>query len=160
MNENLHSLNQLKSNIKAMRVISFLFPKNKRDELKKIEEQIEHMEKVMDSFNNCFSELGWCAYDSMNMFVMEMAITQYEALGVEEGEKILLDYYMTDIREVLHTLKNQVKPYQQRYQLIQNAFEDHFAGRYYASVPLFLIIIDGSVNDYTKVRAFSQRELM
>ncbi len=41
-----------------------------------------------------------------------------------------------------------------RYSLIQKAFEDHFAGRYYASIPLFLIIIDGSVNDFTKSKGF------
>ncbi len=37
-----------------------------------------------------------------------------------------------------------------RYELIKNAFEEHFAERYYASVPLFLIIVDGAVNDFTK----------
>ncbi len=42
----------------------------------------------------------------------------------------------------------------ERYDLIRNALDDHFSGRYYASVPLFLIIIDGSVNDFTKSKGF------
>ena len=42
----------------------------------------------------------------------------------------------------------------ERYDLIQKAFDDHFAGRYYASIPLFLIIIDGAVNDFTRSKGF------
>ena len=42
----------------------------------------------------------------------------------------------------------------QYYELIKCAFDDHFAERYHTSVPLFLIIIDGAVNDYTKSKGF------
>lgn len=42
----------------------------------------------------------------------------------------------------------------ERYELINKALDGYFAGRYYASIPLFLIIIDGSVNDYTKSKGF------
>ena len=60
-------------------------------------------------------------------------------------------YYSSTI---IHWLKNKAEPFAQRYDLIQHAFDDHFEGRYYASVPLFLIIIDGAVNDYTKSKGF------
>ena len=38
--------------------------------------------------------------------------------------------------------------------MIRQCFEDHAEGRYYASVPLSLIIIDGAVNDYTRKKGF------
>lgn len=54
----------------------------------------------------------------------------------------------------MHWLKNKAKPFRERYKLIKYAFDDHFAERYHASIPLFLIIIDGAVNDYTKSKGF------
>ncbi|WP_061309855.1 hypothetical protein [Clostridium botulinum] len=51
-------------------------------------------------------------------------------------------------------MKNNCKELLARYNLILKAFEDHKEGRYHASVPLFLMIIDGAVNDYTKSKGF------
>ena len=112
------------------------------------------MGKTITLFNIYFSDLGWCAYDSMNMPLMEKAITEYETSGVVAGENVLTQYYKTDVKNILHWIKNKAEPFSQRYELLQKAFDDHFAGRYYASVPLFLIIIDGAVNDYTKSKGF------
>lgn len=154
MDNNLHSLNKLKTDIKAARLISFLLPKDKRTEIKNLEKQVEEMEKSIILFNSYFTDLGWCAYDSMNTSLMNAAISKYESSGADAGEEVLLNYYKTDAREIIHWLKNKAELFAQRYELIQKAFDDHFEGRYYASVPLFLIIIDGAVNDYTKSKGF------
>jgi len=65
----------------------------------------------------------------------------------------LLNYYKNDIKEMIHWIKHS-NGLMERYDLIQKAFDDHFAGRYYASIPLFLIIIDGAVNDFTRSKGF------
>ena len=106
MDNNLHSLNKLKTDIKAARLISFLLPKDKRTEIKNLEKQVEEMEKSIILFNSYFTDLGWCAYDSMNTSLMNAAISKYESSGADAGEEVLLNYYKTDAREIIHWLKN------------------------------------------------------
>lgn len=154
MDKNLESLNKLKDEMKAMRFLSFLLPKEKRADFQKIEKQLKEIEMTISLFNRYFSDLGWCAYDSMNMPLAKEAISKYESSGASAGEEVLLNYYKIDVKDIVHWLKNKAEPFAQRYDLIQKAFEDHFSGRYYASVPLFLIIVDGAVNDYTKSKGF------
>ncbi len=154
MNNNLHTFNKLKGDIKVASLFSFLLPKDQRMTIKEMDKQLAELENSILRFNNYFTDLGWCAYDSMNLPLMKEAITTYETSGVDAGESVLLKYYQGDVKEIIHWLKNKAEPFAQRYDLIQHAFDDHFAGRYYASVPLFLIIIDGAVNDYTKSKGF------
>ncbi len=154
MDNNLQSLNKLKNDIKAAKRFSFLLSKDKRIKIKEMDEQLAELNNTILKFNDYFSDLGWCAYDSMNLHLMRGAITAYETSGSEAGEGVLLKYYQEDVKEVIHWLKNKADSFAQRYNLIQHAFDDHFARRYYASVPLFLIIIDGAVNDYTKSKGF------
>lgn len=154
MDNNLHSLNKLKNDINTIQLISFLLPKDKQTEIKKLQKQIEEIDRTATLFNNYFTDLGWCAYDSMNTPLMQKAISEYESAGADAGEKVLLNYYKGEVKEIVHWLKNKAEPFAQRYELLQSAFDDHFSGRYYASVPLFLIIIDGAVNDFTKSKGF------
>ncbi len=154
MDDNLHSLNKLQNDIKTAGWFSWLLPKEKRQELKNIEKQLKHMSEMIDSFNTYFSDYGWCAYDSMSTTLIESAKKAFEQDGIDAGEQVLLEYYKNDVKNIIHWLKEKAKPFMERYDLIQKAFEDHFSGRYYASVPLFLIIIDGAVNDYTKSKGF------
>ena len=112
------------------------------------------MIRLIESFNKYFSDAGWCAYDSMSMSLMESAVKAYEEDGLDAGEQVLINYYQTDVKDIMHWLKNKAKPFRERYELVKCAFDDHFAERYHASIPLFLIIIDGAVNDYTKSKGF------
>lgn len=154
MDDNLHSIKNLEEQIKAAKMLSFLFGKDKRDQINELYEQVTNLASQTDIFNKNFSDSGWCAYDSMNFPLMQSANEAFEKEGLDAGEKVLINYYKNDVKEIMHWLKNKAKPFMERYYLIQKAFEDHFAERYYASVPLFLIIIDGAVNDFTKSKGF------
>lgn len=154
LNDNLYSINKLQNDIKTMGFLSGLLSKGQRIKMKELENQISYMNELIASFNSIYSDYGWCAYDSMNMTLMERSIKAYKEEGLEVGERVLIEYYKNDVKDIIHWLKNKAKPFMERNILIQKAFDDHFAGRYYASVPLFLIIIDGSVNDYTKSKGF------
>ena len=138
MNDNLHTLNKLKNDIITAKLFSFLLPKKQRTIIKEMNKQLTELESSIIRFNNYFTDLGWCAYDSMNLSLMKEAITAYETSGVDAGESVLLKYYQENVKSITHYLKNKAEPFAQRYELIQHAFDDHFAGRYYASVPLFL----------------------
>lgn len=70
------------------------------------------------------------------------------------AEQVLTTYYSSKVEDSLFFLKNNCEELLVRYNLILKAFEDHKEGRYHASVPLFLMIIDGAVNDYTKSKGF------
>ena len=89
-------------------------------------------------------------YDSMSVPLIEKANQVYETGGAEAAEHILIDYYKGEVKDRIHQIHHKSKELLLRYELIKNAFEEHFAERYYASVPLFLIIVDGAVNDFTK----------
>jgi len=154
MDSNLHTFNKLRKDIKITQLLSFLLPKKEQQRIKEIEKQMNELEKTVLLFNTYFADLGWCSYDSMNLPLMKRAVAEYQTSGIDAGESVLVDYYKTDVKAIIPWLKNKAEPFMQRYDLINKAFEDHFAGRYYASVPLFLIIIDGAVNDFTKSKGF------
>ena len=154
LDKNLHSINKLQNDIKATKWLSLFLPKEKRQQIKELEANLANMLHLIESFNKYFSDAGWCAYDSMNMSLMENAVKAYETDGLDAGEQVLIKYYKTDVKDIIHWIKNKATPFMERYELIKCAFDDHFAKRYHASIPLFLIVIDGAVNDYTKSKGF------
>lgn len=154
MNSNLVSLNKLKDDIKAMKIISIFLKPEQRKQLKDMEKQMENMIVQTRNFNDRFSPLGWCAYDSMSFSLVEDVNSVFEQNGLEAAEQILINYYKSEVSKITYWIANSSEAFTVRYDLIQRFFEDHFAGRYHASVPLGLIIVDGAVNDYTKSKGF------
>lgn len=154
MDNNLVSLNKLQDDIKAMKIMAIFLKPEQRKQLKAMEKQLDNMIAQTTAFNDRFSSHGWCAYDSMNFSLMESANMTFEEKGLDAAEKVLIDYYKSDVSKITHWIKNSAKAFAIRYDLIQRFFEDHFAERYHASVPLGLIIVDGAVNDFTKSKGF------
>ena len=154
MDANFISLSKLKDDINAMKIISIFLKQEQREQLKDMEKQLENMIVQTTNFNDRFSSLGWCAYDSMSFSLMESANSEFEQNGLEVAEQILINYYKSDVSKITHWIKHSSEAFAMRNSLIQRFFEDHFAGRYYASVPLGLIIVDGAVNDFTKSKGF------
>ncbi|MCR4705926.1 MAG: hypothetical protein K5641_07670 [Lachnospiraceae bacterium] len=140
--------------MQTMRLLSFVLPKERREQLNSISIQINEMENSIDEYIYYFSEKGWCAYDSLNITMVQKAVAEAKSNGVEAGEKIILSFYLNDVKQIIQWLKNKSKQFALRHKMLEEAFEEHFEGRYYASVPMFLIIIDGVVNDYTKSKGF------
>lgn len=154
MDSNLVSLNKLKNDIKAMKIISIFLKPDQKKQIKDMEKQLENMINQTTAFNDRFSSLGWCAYDSMSFSLMENVNSEFEQNGLESAEQILINYYKSDVKEIIHWIKNSSEAFAIRNNLIQQFFEDHFSARYHASIPLGLIIVDGAVNDFTKSKGF------
>lgn len=154
MDDNLISMGKLQSDIKTMKLISLFLKPEQRKQLNALEKQLDNMIAQTTVFNERFSSYGWCAYDSMSMPLIESANTAFEEGGIENAEQVLINYYKTDVNKITHWIKNSSEAFAVRYNLIQSFFEDHFAERYHASVPLGLIIVDGAVNDFTKSKGF------
>lgn len=106
--------------------------------------------EVPDKFNERFSELGWVAYESMNLEVMREAIAKYDTEGVKVAEQFLTDSYDADCLKwgILRFQGNQ--EFQRRIRLIELAKDDYLAERYHACIPLLLSLLDGIVNDISK----------
>lgn len=154
MDNNLVSLNKLQTDIKTMKLLSSFLKSEQKKQLKDMEKQLENIIVQTTAFNDRFSSQGWCAYDSMSLTLIESANVAFETDGLEAAEQVLVDYYKSDVSKIVHWIKHSSEAFAVRDNLIQRFFEDHFAERYYASVPLGLIIVDGAVNDFTKSKGF------
>lgn len=154
MDDNLFSLNKLQNDIKAMKLLAPFLNSVQKKQLRVLEKQLDNMVIQTAAFNERFSSYGWCAYDSMGLTLIESANDAFEKGGIENAEQVLINYYTNDVSKIVHWIKNSSDAFSVRNNLIEHFFEDHFTGRYYASVPLALIIIDGAVNDFTKSKGF------
>ncbi|WP_269477149.1 hypothetical protein [Hominibacterium faecale] len=158
MDDNLISMGKLQSDIKTMKLVSLFLKPEQRKQLNALEKQLDNMIAQTTAFNERFSSYGWCAYDSMSMTLIESANTAFEEGGIENAEQVLINYYKTDVNKITHWIKNSSRVFAVRYNLIQRFFEDHFAERYHASVPLGLIIVDGALTISQKAKVFLLRE--
>ncbi|CRI64998.1 conserved hypothetical protein [Thiocapsa sp. KS1] len=146
--EAFESLNAL---FRAFPFARHLFPSLEQafNEFKKIKKQAEIL-KAPDRFNERFASLGWIAYESMSMEVMQEAIRVYDTDGKDAAEQFLADSYDADCLEWGIRWFNGNKEFRRRMRLAELAREDYLAGRYHACVPLLLSMLDGLVNDVSK----------
>ena len=149
------SYTDLLKQIDSLKSILDLLPVSGKEELKKnistIEQQINALRFEPDKFNQHYSDLGWIAYESMNSDLMKEVIKLAEDNKRDDGEQLLLEYYADDdrIRYLLTRIKNRTG-FSKRYELLRKAYEDYKSGRFHSCIPVFLMIIDGVVDEVTK----------
>jgi hypothetical protein len=103
-----------------------------------------------DQFNERFANLGWIAYESMNMEVMQKAINIHDTEGKDAAEKFLADSYDEETLKWGILRFNGNRDFRKRIRLTELARDDYLAGRYHACIPLLLSLLDGLVNDVSK----------
>lgn len=116
-------------------------------EVPKLVKQTEQMINLPDKFNHHFSSLGWIAYESMNAELMEKCVSLAEDKKIDEAEILLVEYFNEKSIETNIIQLKAIKSFLPRWELVQKARNDYVAGRYYSSIPIILLIIDGLVND-------------
>lgn len=119
--------------------------------------QYKVLKHIPDRFNHFFAKKGWIAFETLNFTLMENCVRLAEQGRPNEAEGLLIGYFTN--REQVSFLVTRImslKEFRRRRSLMLKALEDHFSGRYYASVPLFLMIIDGFVNDFEHVGFFAE----
>ena len=128
-----------------------IFPKMEDafNEFKKIKKQAEILE-APDQFNERFANLGWIAFESMNMEVMQKAINIHDAEGKDAAEKFLADSHDEETLKWGILRFNGNRDFRKRIRLAELAREDYLANRYHACIPLLLSLLDGLVNDVSK----------
>jgi hypothetical protein len=129
------------------------------DTFKKLEienKKYRNMKRVLNRFNDFFAIKGWIAYESLKFELMEKCVTLAEAGKPDEAEDELIKYYLDKEEVNFHVTRLiHFKEFRPRRNLFLNALDDHSNGRYHASVPLFLMMIDGFVNDIERIGFFA-----
>jgi hypothetical protein len=125
-------------------------------EIPQIARQVREIAAIPDKFNTLFLEHGWIAHESMDVETAKRAIELADRGNIVEAENVLVEHYDEErIRFILLTLRA-VEQFLPRKHLAELAMEDYLAGRYHASVPVVLMMIDGLVNDIANVGLFAQ----
>ncbi|MDX4953443.1 MULTISPECIES: hypothetical protein [Delftia] len=122
-------------------------------DLQEIKKQSELL-FIPDRFNENFSQMGWIAYESMNIDVMIEALERKTTVGIEDAEQLLADHYDQKTLDYGIIRFHSHPEFRKRLRLIELARTDYLAGRFHACVPLLLSIVDGLVNDISKSVGF------
>ena len=127
-------------------------------EAKAIHKQFNELVNTVDRFNHFFSKKGWIAFETLNFELMKKCVKLAEEGKPNEAERELIRYFTN--RENVDFLANRlmnIDEFKPRSELFINALDDHFNGKYYASVPLFLMLIDGFVNEFERYGFFAEK---
>ena len=115
--------------------------------LKDLENNLKELKETPQKFNDIFSERGWIAYDGLNHNLMIEMIKTYESEGMEKAEERILEYYKAENLKYECLRLRAVPELQRRLKYIDYAKNDYEEERFYSTIPLLLMIIDGTVND-------------
>lgn len=147
------SFKKLENQLNDLKGISKLMPwllnKEDRQKLTQTTEELCELRTLPDRFNSIYLQRGWVCFDSMNADLIKRCVTLGENGNIEKGEQELIDYYQGNIRHLVYPLRN-LCGFKERYDLLQKALDDYANNRYHACVPIFLMIIDGAVNQVLK----------
>lgn len=124
--------------------------------LKGIQKQLDEISKCPDEFNTFFADKGWIAYETFSFTTMQKAVDLMKQGDAEAAENVILYYYkdIKTMRMMIASRGSAVKAYIPRKQLALYALDEYENCRYYACIPLLLMIIDGLVNDISKEAGF------
>lgn len=149
--EQFPSIEHFYKQTKNFKLISGLFGKSK--EAKKINSDLRELIISIKKYNDVFSDNGWIAYDSISTDFIKAVNKVFDEKGLEDAEKEIIKYYTNkDNNFIRYTYS--VEEFRIRKNNLERAFENHHDGNYLESVALFLTIIDGAVNDFTKSKGF------
>lgn len=124
--------------------------------LEDLQKQATELAHTLDRFNELFAPRGWIAYDLLNTDLAKAAVAAAEAGDMVHAEDILVQHYNADqVAIQLNTLRG-IKSFRPRLRLAELALTDYREGRYHASIPVVLALLDGMVNELGNLGFFSQ----
>lgn len=119
-------------------------------QLPEFKEKLKQLSEAPDLFNSFYAEKGWIAHESMNADLMNECIKLAIDNNTEKGEDRLIEYFKSeDLQWLIAGLKH-IDAFKIRYSLLLKTYEDYKSERYYACVPLLLMVIDGATDDIKK----------
>lgn len=131
------------------RLIPWKFTKEQLQCIKEMRKDFDSMRIIPDRFNALYMNLGWVYYGGINADILRECIALGENGELDKGEETLINFYNGDIRHLVFPLRN-LAGFKERYTLFEKALDDYRDKRYHSCIPIFLMIIDGAVNQVLK----------
>lgn len=149
LEEEIKSLKSLKHFLPIMKLLGQDTSKLEEGliQLSELEKNLEEFRAIPDEFNSIFSDQGWIFNETLNIDIAKQAIQTFKTSNLKKAESILVEYYSPEWVEQKFILLKFLPEFQERVYLGEKAVEDYKAGRYYSSVLLTILLIDGWVND-------------
>ena len=116
-------------------------------ELKGYEAQVDSLVRLIGSFHNAFSELGWLFSDSTSVETAEKALNAHMKGNSDEAEILLVSDFDGDRLDSAIMQMCQLDEFRERRAQLGEASALTREGRYLAATPLLLIIADGVGTD-------------
>ena len=116
-------------------------------ELKGYEAQVDSLVRLIGSFHNAFSELGWLFSDSTSVETAEKALNAHTKGNYDEAEILLASDFDGDRLNSAIMQMCQLDEFRERRAQLGEASALTREGRYLAATPLLLIVADGVGTD-------------
>lgn len=116
--------------------------------------QFDALSKTPDKFNDFFAKRGWIAHESMSHTLMLKCIESAENNRLSEAEELLINYYSSSEMYWLVVQLKGSKAFRKRHTLLTLAYNDTLEERFYSTIPIVLMMMDGAVNDISKTEGF------
>lgn len=121
-----------------------------------LHERARVLAHTLDRFNELMAPRGWIAYDLLNADVAKAVVRVAETGDIKGAEGLLVQHYGADqVAFELGTLQG-IQAFRPRLRLAELALADYREGRYHASIPVVLALLDGMVNELGNQGFFSQ----
>lgn len=146
----LPSFKEMELQLKGMKVLKFLLPADQKNVPKEVEQKLNELAQLIDDFYETFGDKHWIFHDMLNVNLVRSAIDDSDGLDDAE-KKIIAMHSDPDFLRRVVTRCNGIPALRKRMPLVNQARDDHLAGRYYSAVYLLVSVIDGFVNEFEKV---------
>ena len=120
-------------------------------------EQATMLSQFPDRFNARFAQRGWIAYDSLDVPVATRALELADAGDLPGAEQVLADSIDEKHLNFQLLRLGSIRAFSPRLRLAKLAATDYIEGRYHASVPIVLMLLDGFVNDLGNLGFFAEK---
>lgn len=128
-----------------------------RKNLKKIQSEMKKIYDYPQKYMNYFSSYGFVIYPSIDFTMVKLSVDLYERDEIDNSLNNIYSYYSyANIKERFFIIKKSNINYE-RIRFLENALNDYKNEKFYAVIPILLMMIDGIVSDLDKYGIHSSK---
>lgn len=140
---------EMEQQLKAMRLLGFILPKEDRLTLRELPAKLRHLSTTVDAFYDLLGPRNWVFHEDLNATDMATLTTTHHQ-DPEGAETAFIAWYQAEDHLAWMTRRlNGHEGLRARMHLLQLALDDYQSERFYAVVQVLLSVMDGFVNDLT-----------
>jgi hypothetical protein len=138
----LPSFMEMSQQLSSLKLLRFLIPTNERPKVKELEAQLNLLGDTVDKFYAILGPRNWVFHDALN--VQDIADLLAASADPADAESRLIAYYKSlDNLYFLVRGLGAFEALRKRRHLVQRAYDDYIAERYYACILVLLSVMDG-----------------